>query len=251
MNLLKIALSQMLAKTDRKLVMIDEKLDENLLLKKDQQPVDHSTKSSNISSEPSSLTSSSANSPGVNQMQSPSPLLSSSSSTSSSTSSIFTKEQPSTVTQLRNGITSSKPASNPIQINTTPVSEQQPVWVLKKDEQDAVVLPMLNNEGNVKKIISRFLSQAPNSKNNNFGSFQQQQQHQNVRPSNTLINNANVNNTNKESDCTSSSSGSTLLTITSKSTSSSQDSFKPLPSTKCIYYTEKSQAPFMTTIFKR
>ena len=217
----------MLANTDRKLLLIDENLKKDSLS-------DQLMKTSTNISEASSLASSSANSPGLNQA---SPLLSSASSTSSSSSSIFTKEsssQSSCSTSIKN--------KNQNQVNA-PHTQTDLLWMTRKEEQnvDLVVKQeqvLLNNEGNVKKIISRFLSQAPNAKNN-FNPYQQQQQPQSTRVANA-----------KETEFSSNTTGNCLLAISTNKNQPS-DSFKSLPSTKCIYYTEKSSAPYMTTIFKR
>jgi len=231
----------MLANTDRKLLLIDEKYGETH--KKEPTPClsDHLAKTSNNCSEASSLTSSSANSPGVNQ---PSPLLSSASSTSSSSSSIFAKDSQSSQSSCST-LNKNRQSSNQVhQTNTPPASTEHPIWIRKEEKNVEINIKqehvILNNEGNVKKIISRFLSQAPNSKNNNFNAFQQQQQQSNQNPRSIIT---------KENEYNSpTSTGSTLLTISSKSNQIT-DSFKP--STKCIYYTEKSSAPYMVTIYKR
>ena len=236
---LKNALDQMLANTDRKLLLLDEKYAENHN-KKEQIPClsDHLVKTSNNCSEASSLTSSSANSPGVNQ---PSPLLSSGSSTSSSSSSIFTKDSQSSQSSCST-MNKNKQSTNALQMNTSPASTELPLWLRKEEKNVEITVKqeqvILNNEGSVKKIISRFLSQAPSSKNSNFNTFQQQHNQQVSRPILIKENELNV----------ASSPKSTLLTISSKQNQTT-DTFKP--STKCIYYTEKSSAPFMVTIFKR
>ena len=276
------ALSEMIASTDRKLILIDDKLaaestqKRNQIISQDEanslkesliklrqmnhanQPSNylinnlenafaniiersntlylnlnqnqHTGSSSSHSSSISSNSSSSANSPVV-QMQSQSP-----SSTSSMHSSTGSEKE-----MKLNGNSQGYDASDKY-------GEQ----ILIKHEsygikQEPVALPLVNNEGNVKKIISRFLSQAPvnNGSKTNFPNQTNQRSLNNLHYTNS--NNQPVRNQEMTSTVT------TLLTISSNNSKQTNqyDVNSSLPSTKCVYYLKDNATPYMTTIFKR
>jgi hypothetical protein len=218
-----VALSQMLAQNDRKLMLIEEASSAAVALVQASSATTttrtmtttttttSSKKKSDslfFSETQSESSGSGANSPGasgpITTATSASSLLSSaSSSTSSSSSSIFTKDNSS---------------------SSTP----PPPGGLHHITDEA---PMLET-GTVKKIISRYSSQAPlNCKSGGFNGFH-------VPPP------------------SSGSLGLALLKTTNHHHHQVvSDSFKPLPSTKCIYTmieseTKGQSVPFMITIYK-
>jgi hypothetical protein len=134
-----------------------------------------------------------------------------------------------------------------------------------------------NNESNVKKIISRLLSQS-----NNVQQQQQQQQQQAISTNNQNQTKVDINRltaqfeqqqqqtTTKPQQLTTSQSSNTLLTLSSnlssgvssainssssigeqKSLPSATSTAFSLPCTKCVYYLDKCSTPYMTTIPKK
>lgn len=175
-----------------------------------------STTGTPISSNSPSIASSSANSPVLQTIQSQLSLSSSINSSSSSTSS-----------------SSSSLSAIPIVL-----SNKQSQSAQQTNDQDHIELPIINNESNVKKIISRLLSQNSVA---NTNSDQKQ-----------LLNNKVVSQSAKSST----NSTNTLLTISStvmQPSSNKSDNSKLIQSqsnTKCIYYLNNnmSSPPFLTTI---
>ncbi len=180
-----------------------EKSNLNCMSNNQQQHNHHTSTSSSISS-------SSANSPA--QSQSPTSSLHSSSSSISS----FNNQNNTVKVQLNN-ITST----------------QRALDMAKQDHNGGTEIPIINSESNVKKIISRLLSQ------NNAISSQTNQTVPLHQTSKVLRNATNTTNT--------------LLTISSTMTTSTTVPHHISGNshmTKCVYYLEKNPTPFMSTIFK-
>ncbi len=215
-----------------------------------------STPSSSVSS---SLTSSSANSPVLPTIQ-PHQLSLSSSINSNSSSSA----------------SSSSSSSSSSSLSTVPISNNNNNLSDKPSQVDHDAdLPIINNESNVKKIISRLLSQNSNTNinvNNSVGintHFKQPIVNESVasmtRSATQLLDDtrqqisANKTGVSKSSN-SSPSTGNMLLTIFSgnsgvKINGDSQEAsaFQPHSSTKCLYYMDNkaNSSPYLTTIAKR
>lgn len=196
-------------------------------------PISSISASSNSTSGSSSLTSSSANSPvqPIAQSQSPSSMSSVHSSTSSISSIAFSHKN-------------------------------NPLVDAKDTEKQQNELPAVSNESNVKKIISRLLSQThmvpPGQINQQSAVSNNANKNENI--SKNKISHVWENCINGKTPVstllTISSACTTSTTSTSSTTVSSNYSTTELTQnqtsfTKCVYYVDKNVTPFMTTIFKK